>query len=1031
MQASTVARARAGAVQRRVIGNCCDGETPECKRGGVEARCHDGPLRMMGAAAQPMGRPMQGQDRTTPGLLPALALAMAAYHLGAQCGGRTTRALAQELAQLRASNARLQHAERLAGIGQYVWNVDTGTLWWSQNCYRIYGLDPDDGIRIERAFDAIHPDDRDTAQRVTEAVLKGGRPTEIELRIVQPDGSVRHMLSSGEAYVENGERHVFGVMKDVTELEDARRRLLDAQANYQFLFDHNPIPMWLYDREQLTFLAVNEAALTQYGYSREELIGQSLSMIRPPEEAAAAKQAAARASSQQPQGRVWTHLLKDRSRRRMAVFTHDIEFEGRPARLVAVQDVTERERSEERFRLIARATSDAVFDLDLRHGELWWSDSLYALFGYEPDALHISRATWQALVHPDDIDRVTASFEKALASTSGEWRAEYRFLHARGEYVQVLTRGMIQRDSDGAAVRMVGGMLDVTDTRRYESMLRLLQRAVDAADNGLLITDACAPDHPVVYANPAFERMTGYAPDEILGRNPRVLQGDDRDQPGNAAIRDALAGEREVRALLRNYRKDGTLFWNEMYLAPVRDETGALTHFVGVLNDVSDRQQFEDRLAHRATHDTLTGLPNRVLLEDRLQQTLLAADRAGECVVVVFIDLDDFKLVNDSLGHGAGDLLLREVGRRLQAAVREADTVGRFGGDEFVAVLGATGGAEQPAELVARLMRALVAPMQLGDVRHLLSASTGYCVYPGDGHDASTLLRRADQAMYEAKRRGRNRAVAYRPAFDATLSRRLQLIHQLRDALERDEFELAFQPQVAADGEIAALEALVRWRHPARGLLLPAEFIAVCEDSGLIVELGRRILRDAVWCQRRLAAAGFGHIRIAVNVSAAQFTDDLYDDVAQALHGRPLADGGLDLELTERVIMDSPAHAIELMQRLAGLGVSFSIDDFGTGYSSLAYLKRFPIQRLKIDRSFVQDLGQDASDAAICQSIISLARALDLHTVAEGVETEQQRDWLRERGCEELQGYLWGKPQPFETLLPALQHGRWGARPHA
>jgi diguanylate cyclase (GGDEF)-like protein/PAS domain S-box-containing protein len=524
-----------------------------------------------------------------------------------------------------------------------------------------------------------------------------------------------------------------------------------------------------------------------------------------------------------------------------------------------------------------------------------------------------------------------------------------------------------------------------------------------------------------VYVNRAFEEISGYRSDEVLGRNCRLLQGGDRSQPGLDMLRHGLEEQREVRALMRNYRKNGELFWNELALAPVLDERGELTHYIGIIHDVSDRQRYEEQLAHRATHDELTGLPNRVLLEDRLQQAVLAAQRYGRRATVVFIDLDDFKLVNDSLGHGAGDAALREVAQRLQAAVRDTDTVSRFGGDEFVAILIEEPAAGSPLEVIHRIGSALAQPMAIGEVSHTLTASIGYCNYPDDGADAATLLRHADLAMYQAKRRGRNRAMPYRDEFDTGVAQRLQLLNQLRDALERREFVLAFQPVFAPDGRAVALEALVRWQHPTRGLLLPGEFIGVCEESGLILELGRRILHEAARHHALLVEAGLGHVRIAVNVSAAQFTEELYTDVEATLRDYALPRGVLELELTESVIMDSPARAIDLMQRLAALGVSFAIDDFGTGYSSLAYLKRFPIDRLKIDRTFVQDLGVDEGDAAICQSIIGLAHSLAIRTVAEGIETEPQLAWLREQGCDEMQGFLLGRPQPFEVLLPLLK----------
>ncbi|WP_460831533.1 sensor domain-containing protein [Lysobacter humi (ex Lee et al. 2017)] len=942
--------------------------------------------------------------------------------LGALASGRgdrvrRVRVLLRRLSGLRARVKRLQKIERIAGVGEYVWNADTGALWWSPCCYRIFGLDPGRGIDLDRVVGAVHPEDRRDALAATAAVLAGEHRPEMSIRIVRPDGGIRRIVTTGELSVERGERRVLGFMKDVSELEAVRHRLREAEAQYRTLFDDAPVPMWIFDRELHVVLAANAAAEQLFGFRAGTMRGTAVGALDCRDAAVAPP--VDWGGSRDP-GAVSTCGRRDGSLLRLALSMHDIGFDGREARLVVAQDVTERERVEARFSMIARATSDAVYDFDLDTGVMWWSDSFYTLFGHARGSVDLTHAGWSLLVHPEDLERVTASMEDALASGAQEWRETYRLRRSDGRYAQVSERGLIARGPRGRAMRMVGGLVDETERRRQEADLRLLRRAVESTDNGVLIADARQPDLPVVYANPAFERITGYAQGEILGRNCRVLQRGDRDQPGIDAIRHALREARDVRTLLRNYRKDGSAFWNEIFIAPVRDEQGLLTHFVGILHDVSERHRYEEQLAHRATHDELTGLPNRVLLEDRLQQALHTADRYGTGTAVVFIDLDDFKIVNDSLGHDAGDRLLKEVAQRLLDVVRETDTVSRFGGDEFVAVLSSPQPGDRPTEIIDRIMDALARPVDLGDVQHMVTASVGYCCHPADGTDVQTLLRHADLAMYQAKVSGRNRAVAYRNEFDTQASQRLLLVSHLREALEKGEFVVVFQPQYAADGRPLAVEALVRWRHPVRGMLPPAEFIGACEDSGLIVELGRRVLGEAARHHRQLVDAGLPGLRIAVNVSAAQFNDDLYHDVERLVRELELPPGALELELTESVLMDCPERAIALMHRLAGLGVRFSIDDFGTGYSSLAYLKRFPIDRLKIDRSFVQDLEGDTQDAAICRTIIDLARSLGIAAVAEGVETRCQARWLREHGCGELQGYLLGRPQQFEALLPAL-----------
>jgi len=916
---------------------------------------------------------------------------------------------AQLLSDLREQSLRGAEARRIAGLGDWTWNLDSGEVTWSEEIFAIYGLPPREGpFPIGEIPDWVHPEDREAIQETLRAHVAGeltsDDPSSMNYRIVRPDGEMRVVHGRAEWLDRTpGRRVMRGIQQDVTELAIARERLRAAQSEYRFLFEHNPLPMWVFDRETLKFLAVNDATLASYGYTRDELLGASVLDIRPPEDVEAVMATARMDSTQRPQGWVWTHLHKDGARMRVAIHTHDIDFEGHSARLVLAVDVTERERNEQRFQLIARATSD-----------------VHQLFGYERDEIGTTQQGWAALLHPDDRARVMESLQHGIESDAPEWECTYRLLRKDGEYVDVLDRGFLLRDETGRAIRAVGGMLDVTQKHRDEADLRLLRRAMEAADNGIAIADARLPGLPAVYVNPAFEKMTGYDSLELLGSACRFLGGGEEEPLEIIAIRQAIAEQREVRVLLHDRRKDGELFWNEFYLAPVRDDTGALTHFVSIQSDVSERQRILEQLAYRATYDDLTGLPNRQLLSDRLQQAVNNAERYQRAVAVLFVDLDDFKLINDSLGHSAGDEALRTVARRFQEAVGIEDTLGRFGGDEFVAVLTEQVDEDEVGRVIERISAALAQPVEIAGALHHVTASIGYCRYPEAGGDAETLFKHADMAMYQAKQQGRNRAVAYRADFDAHISERLHLVSALRDALQRQEFCLVFQPLFGRDGVATGMEALVRWQHPERGLLSPGNFIGVCEDSGLIVPLGRWVLHEAARHHAQLSALGLGHLRIAVNVSAAQFQQSLYADVQSAMRMYALPPGALELELTESVIMTTPDSAIDTMQRLDVLGVSLSVDDFGTGYSSLAYLKRLPIDRLKIDRSFVNELGQGGDDDAICTSIISLAHSLGLTTVAEGVETAQQLAWLRARGCDELQGYLLGKPLPFAATVQAL-----------
>ena len=692
--------------------------------------------------------------------------------------------------------------------------------------------------------------------------------------------------------------------------------------------------------------------------------------------------------------------------------------------LLALWQARRREaREKERFALIARATSDGIYDVDLVRNTLWRSEAFCRMFGLPAHASAHEVADWVARVHPDDREGVRHGYAQALNTPVDEWNVAYRFLRPDGGVGHARDRLMILRDAAGLPLRVMGGVTDVSGEQDATDSLALLKRALDATTTGVAIVDARAPGWPTVYVNAALEAMSGYAASELLGRNLGFLQGSEREQPGLEALRHALREGRDGRVLLRNFRKDGVAYWIELVVSPVRDSYGVVTHYVGSQIDVSERVATEQALAHRATHDELTTLPNRQLFRDRLAQALRESKRFGLNLVVMFVDLDNFKLVNDSLGHAAGDELLRTVARRLQGCLRQTDTVARFGGDEFVVLL--LGEVETDVlRVVDRITEALRRPVELAGSVHYVTASIGYARCPQHGDEAGVLLQRADIAMYEAKARGRNCAVGYEPDFDHGTAERLFLISQLREALERGEFELHYQPQFRWDGRAQGMEALLRWRHTTRGLLAPGHFIDALEESGLMVEVGRWVLRDAARRHAMLVEAGLGDVRLSVNVSATQLHHHLLEDVEAIVTEFALPPGAFELELTESVLMVNAESTIEQMRRVAKLGVGIAVDDFGTGYSSLSYLKRLPIQRLKIDRSFVRGLGGDPDDEAICASVILLASSLGLDTVAEGVETDAQRDWLAEHGCGELQGYLLGRPAPFDEVLAMIKAQR-------
>ncbi|WP_298403379.1 EAL domain-containing protein [Janthinobacterium sp.] len=563
---------------------------------------------------------------------------------------------------------------------------------------------------------------------------------------------------------------------------------------------------------------------------------------------------------------------------------------------------------------------------------------------------------------------------------------------------------------------------DIAARMHNEQSLRLRERIIEVSANAIILCSADAPGYLIEYVNPAFERITGYAAGEVIGQRLEDLQGPEQGRQDMHEITAALREQREAKAIVRNFRKDGSCYWSELFVAPVRDAgDGPVSHFVVAQYDISTVMRFEQELEFQARHDVLTGLANRTLLRERLEQAMAVTRRSGLPLWVVFIDLDRFKFVNDTLGHDAGDTVLKSVAERLRCATREVDTVARLGGDEFVLLLPQHGNGEPGVAILQRIQDAVAQPLQLGEYEFFLSCCMGVAVYPDDGQNADTLIKHADIAMYRAKELGRGHWQFYASGMNAGTLERLGLESELRHALERGQFHLEYQPQLdLASGKVVGMEALLRWQHPQLGRIAPASFIGLAEEMGLIIPIGDWVLRTACAQARAWQLAGHGPLRLAVNLSARQFKQrNLLHAVAQALAETGLAAAHLELELTESMVMHDVEQATAIMANLKALGVQLSIDDFGTGYSSLAYLRRFPIDVLKIDKTFVSDITHD-DDAAIVRAIISLAHSLRLKVIAEGVETPQQLAFLRQHGCDQMQGYLFSRPlsvPAFEALL--------------
>jgi len=555
--------------------------------------------------------------------------------------------------------------------------------------------------------------------------------------------------------------------------------------------------------------------------------------------------------------------------------------------------------------------------------------------------------------------------------------------------------------------------------REYEEQLRLYAQVFTHGREAILIADS---DNRIVSVNRAFTLITGYTEDEVRGKNPGILASERQDATFYQSMWMQLEEQGHWEGEIWNRRKDGTNYPEWLVISVVKDEQDEVNHYVAIFTDLSQQKAAAEKISRLAHYDPLTGLPNRVLLEDISQRAIASAQRQGLHMAVLFLDLDRFKNVNDSLGHAVGDLLLQEVGSRLESVVRDVDIVARLGGDEFVLILQNTSD-EGAAHVAEKISVTIARPMVIEGHQLNIASSIGVSLYPENGQDFYTLLRNADTAMYRAKGQANAKFCFFTQEMQVRVMRQLELETQLRGVLERGELVVHYQPQVdLKSGRIIGAEALLRWQHPEWGLVSPGEFIPVAEESGLILPIGRWVLESAIMQNRLWQDEGLAAIRVSVNLSLRQFQqDDLAEQVENLLTVQRLDPCWLELELTESIAMQEADEAVRVTGALNRLGVALSIDDFGTGYSSLSYLKRFSLTRLKIDISFIRDIVTDPEDEAIVDTIISMASNLGLKTVAEGVETRQQRDLLIAKGCDEMQGFYFSKPLPAAEFAELLR----------
>ncbi|MCB1002817.1 MAG: EAL domain-containing protein [Acidimicrobiales bacterium] len=807
-----------------------------------------------------------------------------------------------------------------------------------------------------------------------------------------------------------------------------------ARLSFETLVEHSPNAMVLTDAE-LVIRWVSPAVTPMLGWEAADVVGRDATELIHTDDLGRVAhnlgQVVAYADPEEIETLIVRIRHKDGGWRHLDItganLLHDPQV---GAVLVNLRDVTLQveaqealARSEEHFRALAQHSSDSVFVTTADGLITYASPAVEHVFGYGPDVLVGHRP--QEFAAPDTVDATLSVWGRLLATPGASEDVVGRIRNADGEWrwVEIMLTNLLDRP---AVQGIVVNLWDVTTRIEEEQRNGRLLDIISATTDLVAITDRSGA---LVYANDACRRFFGID-DRPLARfrfapfvPPWAQQRYVNEVVPALREKGLWSGEAAF------YADDVEVPFSLVFIAH-RDEHGHLEYVSSVGRDISERKEFEATLEHQATHDPLTGLPNRALLLDRLEVSLARAERFGTGVAVLFLDLDHFKVVNDSLGHARGDQLLIAAADRLKEALRQGgDTVARFGGDEFVILCEDLTGVADAERIALRIGRLLGEPFRLGDDDVFVTASTGIA-FTSEPAAATDLLRDADAAMYQAKERGRDRHEVFDRKMRAEVVDRLSIENSLRKAIDRRELRIHYQPKVdLRSGAVIGAEALVRWEHPDRGLLLPGEFIRVAEESGLIVPIGRWVLEQAIRQGQRWQAElpGLDPLYLCINLSRRQLSDPhLVDDVARVLDETGVDPGLIDLEITESVLMDDVELAHRALSRLHALGVKLVVDDFGTGYSSLSYLQRFPVDLLKIDRSFVAGLGVNKGDTAIVSAVLSLAHALGMQAIAEGVETPEQLAELRRLGCDMAQGYFLARPQPAQAVADLLaRHPRF------
>lgn len=871
--------------------------------------------------------------------------------------------------------------------------------------------------------------DREKNAAAVVKCYQDGMIRNFQVDYVTPNGRIVPVEVNASVMEGPGGKEIHALCRDITARRRAENRLRESEERLSMAFRSGHVGFWDWD--------VASGAV-HYNDEWANLIGYTLDEITPtyyfwekhihPDD----KQASVQAVEDHLAGRTRDFEIEHRLRHKDGHWVWVLgvgqinrrDEDGTPLRMTGVMiDVTRRKQaevdlavSEERFRNVALTSGDWIWQIDKDFKFVYASDSIARILGYTPAEI-IGKSPFD-LMPEDEAMRIEALIEDTVHRHEPLEDLENWNLTKDGERACMLTTGVPVFDANGDFAGYFGTDKNITERKRNEYQLKLFGRVFESALEGITITDA---EGTIIAVNQAFTAITGYSEEEALGQNPRILRSDKHEDEFYTEMWNRLTTDGKWEGEIWNRRKDGDAFPEWLSISAIRDEDGHTSHYVAVFHDITETKRKEEQIQYQAYHDALTGLPNRLLLQDRLILSIRRARRAESQTALLFIDLDNFKSINDSMGHAMGDLLLLEVAERFQSVVRDSDTVARLGGDEFVVLMDEIQEEEDAVLLARRLIEVMEAPFRINDRDLFTTPSIGIAIYPRDGEDAELLLKNADIAMYRAKDMGRNQFNLFTTTLNDEVQRRLTLERDMRRALEEKEFFLLYQPKVnVLTGRTEGMEALVRWDRNGE-VISPMEFIPIAERTGLIHQLGNEILNMALAeCADLLRE--HKTLRVSVNLSPRQFLQaDLVDQLETSLTLHQVKPQWLDVEITESTLLTDIDDTIRKLECISRMGVTVSVDDFGTGYSSLSYVKRLPVDTLKVDRSFIVGLGTDQGDESILKTIIQLARNFGMQVVAEGVETEDQLYLLRSFECDVVQGYLYSKPVPLDEFKTFLE----------